>query len=60
MQISQSINVKICVSSQSLLVFEDAFACYPSLKLQGLTFRDVRNYVHNRLSITVSIQDIMN
>ena len=50
MTLSQSLSVKICVSSRPLLVFEDAFAGCPNLKLQDLTLVDIENYVHSQLT----------
>lgn len=38
-------NVKVCVSSRPWLVFEDAFKHKPSLKLQDLSYQDIRHYV---------------
>jgi hypothetical protein len=42
-------NIKICVSSRPWLVFEDAFRSLPGLRLQDLTFDDIKNYVANEL-----------
>ena len=38
-------NVKLCVSSRPWVVFEDAFKHKPSLKLEDLTYEDIRLYV---------------
>lgn len=38
-------NVKICVSSRPWLVFEDAFENEPSLKLEDVTFNDIKIYI---------------
>lgn len=38
-------NVKLCVSSRPWVVFEDAFKHKPSLKLEHLTYEDIRLYV---------------
>lgn len=43
--VSDSNNVRILVSSRPLLVFEEAFAYAPQLKLQDLTHGDFRTYV---------------
>lgn len=37
--------VKVCVSSRPWLVFEDAFQNKPSLKLEDLTYKDIRCYI---------------
>jgi hypothetical protein len=47
---SASENIKICLSSRPLLVFEDAFSGMPSLKLQELTKDDIRNFVQDKLT----------
>jgi len=43
-------NVKICLSSRPLPVFEEAFNGVPGLKLQDLTFQSIRAYARFRLS----------
>ena len=43
-------NVKICLSSRPLLVFEEAFRGAPSLKLQDLTYDSIRAYADTQLS----------
>lgn len=40
-------NVKACVSSRPLIVFEDAFEKLPSLRLQDLTHEDITRYVYS-------------
>lgn len=47
---TSSPNIKICVSSRPLLVFEDIFSGLPSLRLQDLTFQDIKFYVSDNLS----------
>ncbi|KAK1751211.1 hypothetical protein QBC47DRAFT_85811 [Echria macrotheca] len=42
-------NVKVCVSSRPLLVFDHAFDGLPHLVLQNLTFNDITFYVNNKL-----------
>jgi hypothetical protein len=41
--------VKVCVSSRPHVPFEDAFAGYPSLRLQTLTHFDIYQYIQDRL-----------
>jgi hypothetical protein len=41
---SGTANIKACVSSRPLLDFEDAFRNSSSLRLQDLTFEDIRRY----------------
>ena len=46
---SSTSNIKVCVSSRPLLVFEDAFGEGPGLRLQDLTYRDIVQYVGDKL-----------
>lgn len=46
---SQSPNIKFCVSSRPLSVFNQAFSDVPSLRLQDLTYGDISHYVRDRL-----------
>lgn len=55
---SISQNVKICVSSRPHQVFEDAFASRPGLKLQDLTFPDIRRYIYDKLERHKRIQQL--
>ena len=43
-------NVKVCVSSRPLLVFEDEFQSCRELRLQDLTAPDIRIYVYSNLA----------
>ena len=43
--ISSSTQFKICVSSRPWNVFEDAFGKEPNLKLQDLTYPDIRTFI---------------
>jgi hypothetical protein len=47
--VSKFPNVKVCVSSRPLLVFEEAFENDPGLRLQDLTYKDIRLYVSDKL-----------
>ncbi|KAL9058114.1 MAG: hypothetical protein Q9206_002071 [Seirophora lacunosa] len=49
-KLANQTNVKICVSSRPLLVFEKAFSGKPSLKLQDLTFGTILKYAVLKLS----------
>ncbi|KAL9025769.1 MAG: hypothetical protein Q9196_005463 [Gyalolechia fulgens] len=49
-KLANQTNVKICLSSRPLLVFEQAFSGKPSLKLQDLTFESIRGYAELKLS----------
>ena len=49
-------NVKICLSSRPLLVFEEAFSVAPSLKLQDLTYHSIRAYADTQLSHLIQRQ----
>lgn len=48
--LAASPNLKICVSSRPWLVFEDAFRCNPSLRLQDLTSNDITCYIEDKLN----------
>lgn len=43
-------NVKLCVSSRSWNIFQDAFAEFPQLRLEDLTHDDISHYVREQLS----------
>lgn len=45
-------NVKICCSSRPHQVFQDAFSARPGLKLEDLTFPDIRKFVNDKLGST--------
>ena len=51
--LANSKNVKICLSSRPLLVFEEAFNGTSGLKLQELTFDSIRAYVDGQLSHSI-------
>jgi hypothetical protein len=55
---SRSLDVKICISSQPLLVFEDALSTFPALKLQSLTLNDIKNYVKEKLTTSKRYQQL--
>jgi hypothetical protein len=42
--------VKFCISSREYNVFMNAFSAAPRLRLHELTWRDMRKYVHDKLS----------
>lgn len=48
--LTTSPNIKICLSSRPWLVFEDAFRCHPSLRLQDLTSNDITLYVEDKVN----------
>lgn len=50
MSVTRSGNIKVCVSSRPLQVFEDAFGHCSGMRLQDLTFDDIRLYVGDKLS----------
>jgi hypothetical protein len=56
--LSRSQNVKLCVSSQPLIVFEDTFSAFPGLKLQDLTLNDVEKYVKEELTTSERYQQL--
>jgi hypothetical protein len=44
-------SVKVCVASRPWIVFEDAMNNKPSLRLEELTYNDIKKYVTARLSV---------
>lgn len=51
-------NIKICLSSRPLPVFEEAFSKAPSLILQDFTYESIRAYVDLQLSEPIKIRNI--
>ncbi|KAH8769422.1 hypothetical protein F5882DRAFT_508227 [Hyaloscypha sp. PMI_1271] len=47
--ISKLPNVKLCVSSRPIYEFVNAFRSYPTLRLQDLSFNDIKQYVDDEL-----------
>jgi hypothetical protein len=43
-------NIKLCFSSRPLVIFQDTFNDRPKLKLQDLTFNDVKVYVDDKIA----------
>jgi len=43
-------HVKTCVSSRAWPVFEDGFQCRPSLRVETLTYEDIKHYVTSRFA----------
>lgn len=48
--ISSHINVKVCVSSRPLMIFEEEFGKCPNLRLEDLTLHDIKSYAYDNLS----------
>jgi hypothetical protein len=55
-RISESLNVKVCLSSRPLSDFVVAFKTCQSLRLQDLTFNDIHNYINYELGINPHMQ----
>jgi hypothetical protein len=47
--ISKLPNVKLCLSSRPIYEFVNAFRSYPTLRLQDLSFNDIKQYVDDEL-----------
>lgn len=43
-EISNSLNINVCLLSRPWLIFKDAFENGPLLLLQNLTYKDIKNY----------------
>lgn len=49
-RISSYANVKLCLASRPLMVFENEFEGYPTLRLQDLTVDDIRLFIDDKLN----------
>lgn len=50
--------VKFCISSRPLTVFRDIFRNYPQLRLQDLTFEDIKRYTEETLNSDTKVRDL--
>jgi len=57
-RISQSSNVKVCLSSRPLSDFVVSFKSCPSLRLQDLTFNDIQQYINDELGANKHMQEL--
>jgi hypothetical protein len=57
-KLAESSNVKVCVSSRPELPFQDAFGSFPNLRLQDLTYNDIRHYVSETLNTNSRYQQL--
>ena len=48
-KLSRSTDIKICLSSRPWLVFEETLGHHPGLRLQDLTYNDIRAFVQDKL-----------
>jgi hypothetical protein len=48
-KISKFLNVKTCLSSRPLYDFSRAFSSLPGVRLQDLTFNDIKQFVNDEL-----------
>jgi hypothetical protein len=56
---SSSVRVKLCVSSRPLIVFDNAFRQCRSLRLQDLTFNDIKLYVNSKMQANHRMQELV-
>jgi len=49
-KISESTNIKVCISSRPLLAFQDAFRSAPSFRLQDFTYNDISGYINAKFN----------
>ncbi|KAH8744417.1 hypothetical protein F5882DRAFT_342669 [Hyaloscypha sp. PMI_1271] len=47
----QNTNVKLCISSRPWVVFQDEFDTKPHLRIETLTYKDIKHYVSSNLSL---------
>ncbi|KAN0102137.1 hypothetical protein V8E51_012647 [Hyaloscypha variabilis] len=52
-------NIKICASSRPEIVYQDAFANSPGLRLQDMTKSDIQLYIKDRLVSHKKMQDLI-
>jgi hypothetical protein len=48
-RLSRSSHIKVCLSSRPWLVFEESLGHHPGLRLQDLTYNDIRTFVQDKL-----------
>ncbi|KAF5609295.1 heterokaryon incompatibility protein het-E-1 [Fusarium subglutinans] len=53
-------SIKICVSSRPWNIFEDAFRCNPSLRLEDLTRNDMSMFISGNLDKNQAYRDLRN
>ncbi|KAG4418327.1 hypothetical protein IFR04_008536 [Cadophora malorum] len=49
-EISRFENIKVCLSSRPLVVFQRLLEGYPGLRLQNLTYPDIQRYIQDKLA----------
>lgn len=57
--IKSSPNIKACISSRPLILFDDAFGNYPGLRLQDLTHQDIKQYVEGKLAMSSKFRKLL-
>jgi hypothetical protein len=57
-RISKLPNVKMCLSSRTLYDFVKAFRSSPTLRLQDLTFNDIKKYVDDELGVNNHMKEL--
>ena len=50
-EITKLPNAKICISSRPWIMFEDSFKAFPNLRLQDLTYDDMKLFVRGNLEL---------
>jgi hypothetical protein len=58
-RLARSPSIKICVSSQPSLEYENSFSSFPGLKLPDLTLKDIKAYVSGRLMTSNRYQKLV-
>ncbi|KAJ4303158.1 hypothetical protein N0V90_002051 [Kalmusia sp. IMI 367209] len=51
-------NMKVCVGSREEVVFKDAYKDYPQLRLQDLTFKDIRKHARDSLQVMLDNDNV--
>jgi len=58
LELTRSSHVKVCVPSRPLLAFGDALVGFLTLRLQDLTFNDIKNYIADNLGTNRRFQQL--
>ncbi|KAE9371784.1 hypothetical protein N431DRAFT_559214 [Stipitochalara longipes BDJ] len=50
--VTKSPSIKICLSSRPWVIFEQIYASRPSMRLQDLTYNDIKHFVSNKFDLS--------
>jgi hypothetical protein len=58
-RLSRSSHIKVCLSSRPWLVFEELLGHHPGLRLQDLTYNDIRTFVQDKLDANPKMLELI-